>query len=359
VFNLLINHPEHGLVRLRDDYYARRRALLGGTILAAAVIVAQVLKMRFGINPITAGLIQAVTICFGFALALIHAAWVNNPRQTVTSVMVGTFTGVLLAFGGALIAGLLVVVVALLPSMVGGLPTIGGALMGFLGVALGGIAGIIMVLGAAAVTVLTGYITLRVAAGADVDDELVNAAIRAAGSRIQFVPTMVVAVAASLIATAASGVVAMGTNSLLKANVKSEGIGDLAGGLEYLFGLNNVGVTVASTGTTDINGLIAGVVTAIGAALVFGTILALPLAMTARSILIFLQIDDADMTVAHAISLRVREEAVEEPPPAEEPADPNNPDLSEFVQRPDGWRPPEPSRTRRRRGSQSGIKLDD
>ena len=59
-------------------------------------------------------------------------------------------------------------------------------------------------------------------------------------------------------------------------------------------------------------------------------ILALPMASTARSLLIYMGIEGADFSVAHASSLRSHEE--EEPPVLEDPDSLANLDLREAVQ---------------------------
>ena len=50
-------------------------------------------------------------------------------------------------------------------------------------------------------------------------------------------------------------------------------------------------------------------------------LLALPMAITARGLLIYMSIEGADFSVAHAVSLRAFEEEEEEPPPIDDDPD--------------------------------------
>jgi hypothetical protein len=113
---------------------------------------------------------------------------------------------------------------------------------------------------------------------------------------------------------------------------------ELAIGLDYLVGFRDVGVTLASTGSATLSDLLAGLVTTLGAAFMLGLLLALPMAITARSLLIYMGIEGADFSVAHASSLRSHEEE-EEPPVLDDPDSLSNLDLREAVQRPEGWHP--------------------
>jgi len=335
---LLVDHKEHGLLRLRDDYFARRRALLGGIVLATALIASQVAAMRID-NAIVATLIQIVVGAAGFAYGLICAAWPNNPRQTAMGILGGTGAFCLLALGGGLVMALLILLIAFVPAAVGGIPGVGGALLGTLAVMLGGLAGTVMVVGSAAVICLAGFITLRVAAGADLDDALLNDTVSVATDKARFYPVLGWLISAALLAIAASAVLSMGTTRLLSLNSASGGMGELATGLDYLVGYRDVGITLASTGSASLSDLLAGLMTVIATAFVLGLLLALPLAITARSLVIYMGIEGADFSVAHAASLRVTEEEEAPPPVHDDPESIANLDLRDAVQRPEGWHP--------------------
>ena len=103
----LVEHPEHGILRLRDDYYARQRALIGGVILAGALILGQILAQRIGEN-VFAQLTQMVVSAAGLAYGLIYAAWPNNPRQTSLAVAGGTGALCLLTLAGGLLVMVLI-----------------------------------------------------------------------------------------------------------------------------------------------------------------------------------------------------------------------------------------------------------
>lgn len=333
----LVDHPEHGILRLRDDYYARRRAIVGGIVLASAVILGQIAALRID-NTVISPLVQMAISALGFAYGLICAAWPNNPRQTGMGIIGGTVAFCLLALVGGLIMALVILLIAFVPAAAGGLPGIGGALLGTLAVMLGGVAGAVMVVGTAAVVSLAGFVTLRVAAGAELDDALLNETVRAATDKKRFIPALSWLIGAALMAIAATSVLNMGTTRLLALNSSSAGMTELAIGLDYLVGFRDVGVTLASTGSATLSDLLAGLVTTLGAAFMLGLLLALPMAITARSLLIYMGIEGADFSVAHASSLRSHEEE-EEPPVLEDPDSLANLDLREAVQRPEGWHP--------------------
>mgnify|MGYP001248085827 FL=1 len=333
----LVDHPEHGLQRLRDDYYARRRAIVGGIVLASALILGQIVSLRID-NHIVAYLAQMIISAVGFAYGLICAAWPNNPRQTTMGIVGGTAAFCLLALGGGLLMALVILLIAFVPAAAGSLPGIGGALLGILAVLFGGVAGTFMVVGTAVIICLAGFITLRIAAGAEIDDELVNQTMTAATNKKRFIPALSWLIGAALMAIAAVSVLNMGTTRLLNLSNDSAGMTELVVGLDYLVGFKDVGVALASTGNATLSDLLAGLVTTIGAAFTLGLLLALPMAITARGLLIYMSIEGADFSVAHAASLRITEE--EEPPPIEEdPESLANLDLREAVQRPEGWHP--------------------
>ena len=334
----LVDHKEHGLLRLRDDYYARRRALLGGIVLASALICGQIAAIRID-NAIVATLVQIIIGAAGFAYGLICAAWPNNPRQTTMGIVGGTGAFCLLALGGGLVMALLILLIAFIPAAVSGIPAVGGALLGTLAVLLGGLAGTIMVVGSAAVICLAGFVTLRVAAGSELDDALLNDTVSVATDKKRFYPVLGWLIGAALLAIAASAVLSMGTTRLLSLNSASGGMGELAAGLDYLIGYSNVGITLASTGSATLSDLLAGTMTVIATAFVLGLLVAVPLAITARSLVIYMHIEGADFTVAHAASLRVSDEEDEPPPVTDDPESLANLDLREAVQRPEGWHP--------------------
>ena len=122
-------------------------------------------------------------------------------------------------------------------------------------------------------------------------------------------------VGAALLAIAGAAVITVGTQTLLDLNSGSRGMGDLGAGLYYLLGIQDVGVLIASTGNVDLTGLVAGIVTVIAAAFVLGLLLAAPLAIAARGILIHMRVADADFSVAHAASLRTKNTEKAEPLP--------------------------------------------
>ena len=76
-----------------------------------------------------------------------------------------------------------------------------------------------------------------------------------------------------------------------------------------------------------------------GAAFMLGLLLALPMAITARSLLIYMGIEGADFSVAHASSLRNQDDDEEVPPVLDDPESLANLDLRDAVQRPEGWHP--------------------
>ena len=83
----LIDHPEHGLTRLRGDFYAQRRAVSGGIILASALLLGMVLAQIVGGS--IGRIAQIALTATGFSFALITAAWPNNPRQAPLGVIGG------------------------------------------------------------------------------------------------------------------------------------------------------------------------------------------------------------------------------------------------------------------------------
>ena len=334
----LVDHPEHGILRLRDDYYARRRAILGGIVLASALILGQIAALRID-NTFLSPVIQMGISALGFAYGLICAAWPNNPRQTGMGIVSGTAALCLLSLGGGLIMALVILLIAFVPAAAGGLPGIGGALLGTLAVMLGGVAGAIMVVGTAAIISLAGFVTLRVAAGAELDDALLNETMNTATDRKRFVPALSWLISAALLAIAATSVLNMGTTRLLALNSSSAGMTELAVGLDYLVGFRDVGVALASTGSATLSDLLAGLVTTMGAAFMLGLLLALPMAITARSLLIYMGIEGADFSVAHASSLRNQGDDEEVPPVLDDPESLANLDLRDAVKRPEGWHP--------------------
>ena len=182
----LVDHPEHGLLRLRDDYYARRRAIVGGIVLASALILGQIVALRID-NSIVAYLAQMILSALGFAYGLICAAWPNNPRQTTMGIIGGTAAFCLLALGGGLLMALVILLIAFVPAAAGSLPGAGGALLGVLAVLLGGVAGTFMVVGTAVIICLAGFITLRIAAGADIMIAFLSPRIKS--SKLIFLPS--------------------------------------------------------------------------------------------------------------------------------------------------------------------------
>ena len=334
----LVDHPEHGLLRLVDDYYARRRAVVGGIVLASALILGQIAALRID-HSIVAYLVQMIISAVGFAYGLICAAWPNNPRQTTMGIVGGTAAFCLLALGGGLLMALVILLIAFVPAAAGGLPGVGGALLGILAVLLGGVAGTFMVVGTAAIICLAGFITLRIAAGSGIDDELVNQTLTAASNKKSFLPALSWLIGAALLAIAATSVLSMGTTRLLALNSSSAGMTELAVGLDYLVGFRDIGVTLASTGDATLSDLLAGLVTTLGVAFTLGLLLALPMAITARGLLIYMSIEGADFSVAHAASLRAVEEEEEPPPIDDDPDSLANLDLREAVQRPENWHP--------------------
>ena len=82
----LVEHPEHGILRLRDDYYARQRALIGGVILAGALILGQILAQRIGEN-VFAQLTQMVVS----AVAARPRAIKGLPEGPLTDALVEAF----------------------------------------------------------------------------------------------------------------------------------------------------------------------------------------------------------------------------------------------------------------------------
>ncbi|MEE2835770.1 MAG: hypothetical protein VYB65_07105 [Myxococcota bacterium] len=345
----LVEHPEHGILRLRDDYYARQRALIGGVILAGALILGQILAQRIGEN-VFAQLTQMVVSAAGLAYGLIYAAWPNNPRQTSLAVAGGTGALCLLTLAGGLLVMVLISVIGFLPSIAGGLPSIGGALLGVFSVLLGSVVGALMVAGGVLIVCLAGFITLRIAAGGQLDDELINETIDAVKDKTLFIPAVSWITVATLLAIAAVAILYLGTTRLFAEASASSGMSELASGLDYLLGFSDVGITLASEGSASLSDLLAGVLTAAAAALALGALLALPLAVTARSLLIYMRIGGADFSVAHAASVRARpqrtmepvvvaDEEIEDelPPIADDEESLANLDLREAIQRPEGW----------------------
>ena len=107
----LVEHPEHGILRLRDDYYARQRALIGGVILAGALILGQILAQRIGEN-VFAELTQMVVSAAG--LLVQRSAAADNPRQTSLAVAGGTGALCLLTLAGGLLVMVLISVIGFL-----------------------------------------------------------------------------------------------------------------------------------------------------------------------------------------------------------------------------------------------------
>jgi hypothetical protein len=332
----LIDHQEHGLIHLRDDYYARRRAIVGGIVLASALLLGQIIAVRID-NALVGTLVQVIISAVGFSYGLICAAWPNDPRQTAIGIAGGTSAFCLLALAGGLLLAAIVFLIAFVPAAVGDIPSVGGALLGVLAVLLGGLAGSVMVVGSAVVLCLAGFITLRVAAGAELDDALLNEVIEAAGDKKRFLPALGCLIGAGLLAISGIAVLNMGTGQLLSLNSNSSGMTELAVGLRYLVDYRDIGIVLASTGSAQVMDLLAGILTVVATAFMLGLLLALPLAIAARSLLIYMGIGGADFSVAHAASIAHSGEEEEPPPVTEDPESLSNLDLREAIKRPESW----------------------
>ena len=122
----------------------------------------------------------------------------------------GTGALCLLTLAGGLLVMVLISVIGFLPSIAGGLPSIGGALLGVFSVLLGSVVGALMVAGGVLIVCLAGFITLRIAAGGQLDDELINETIGAVKDKTRFIPAVSWITAATLLAIAAVAILYSG-----------------------------------------------------------------------------------------------------------------------------------------------------